>query len=170
MDFLNAGADDGEVAPVQGIDGGQELLAAQRAGAAEGRPSADFHELRDAADMVVVPVGRHDQMDGPGRIQTDAFQVRQGTRPPIGIQAGVDDHPCAAADVQNDALSVAGPEDRDFEFVVARRLAYPGHASKARAVSSAHASASRRSAAVIAGRSRNTICDTRFLVPVTERS
>ena len=170
MDFPNAGADDGEVAPVQSIDGGQELLAAQRAGAAEGRLSADFHELRDAADMVVVPVGRHDQMDGPGRVQTDAFQVRRGARLPIGVQAGVDDHPGAAADVQDDALSVARPEERDFELVVAWRPANPGHDPNARSVSSAHASASRRSAAVIAGRSRNTICDTRFLVPVTERS
>ena len=52
----------------------------------------------------------------------------------------------------------------------AQRYGGDDHDSNARAVSAAHASASRRSASVIAGRSQNTIRDTRFLVPVTERS
>lgn len=120
--------------------------------------------------MVVVPVGGHDQVNGPGRIQTDAFKVSQSARLPIRIQARVYDHPSAVADVQNDALSVAGPEERDFEFVVAGRPVRSCHGWNARAVSAAHTSASLKSVDVMAGRSRNTICDTRFLVPVTERS
>lgn len=66
--------------------------------------------------------------------------------------------------------ATSGPEERDFEFVVAGRPIGPCHGRNARAVSAAHTSASFKSVDVMAGRSRNTICDTRFLVPVTERS
>lgn len=120
--------------------------------------------------MIVVPVGGYDQKDILGRIDAYAFQVSQGSRRPVPVKAGVNEDPCAVTDVDSDALAVAGTEKRDFELVSSWRTASPGHKSSARIVSCAHASPYRRSVLVIAGRSRNTIWETRFFVPVAERS
>ena len=168
MELPDTGASDGEMAAFQRIDGGEELRAAQRAGAAERGVATGFEEFRHASYVVVVPVRRDDQVDGAIRIEVEAFQIIQCARRSVDAETGIDGHPNAAADVQDDAFTVAGSEEGDFELVVARRPI--GHGASARAMSSAHARAFRRSDSVITGRSRNTICDTRFLVPATERS
>lgn len=137
MELPNAGSGNGEVAPFHRIDGGEEFRAAQRAGAAESRVAAGADEFRHAAYVVVVPVGRNDHADGAGRVEADAFQVLQSDRRVVGAETGIDDNPCAAAEMQDDAFAVTGPENGDFELVVAR---WPvGHGANARAVTSAHA-------------------------------
>ena len=115
-------------------------------------------------------VARHDQGDGLGRIDADAFQVAQRPRSGVRIEAGVDKDPDATADVKDDALAVAGAEKRELEFVFWWRRFRVRHGSNDRIVSRAHALPARRSASVIVGRSRNTIWDTRFFVPAGERS
>ena len=117
MNLANAGTGRGDTAAFQGADDGQELLATECAGAAEDGLTAGFDQPRHAADVIVVPVARHDQGDGPGRIDADAFQVAQRSRRAVRIQAGVDEDPDAAADVEDDALAVAGAEKRELEFV-----------------------------------------------------
>ena len=129
-----------------------------------------FDHLRHPAYVIVVPVGGYDQKNVPGRINAHAFQVSQGSRRPIPVKAGVNEDPCAVTHVDSDALAVAGTEKRDFELVPPGRATGSCHKSSARIVSCAHASPSRRSVPVIAGRSRNTIWETRFFVPAAERS
>ena len=170
IELPNAGSGDCKVTPLQRINGREELLAAQRGRAAERRLAAGVDEFRHAAYVIVVPVGRDDHVDGAVRIEAEAFQVLQGAWISVSAETGIDDHPDAMAGVQDDALVVSGAEDSDFEHVVARRLVNHGHRPNARAVSLAHARAPRMSVSVITGRSRNTICETRFFVPVTERS
>ena len=120
--------------------------------------------------MVVVPVSRHDQNDNFGRIEAEVLQIGQSVRSAVLVDAGVDDHPFTVADMHDDALAVPRAEKRKFDLVVSRRRFRRRHSPNDRIVSRAHALPARRSASVIAGRSRNTIWETRFLVPEAERS
>ena len=157
VNLSQPGAGDREVAAFQGADSGEKLLLAQHAGAAESGLLADFDLFLYSAYVIVVPVGRHDQSDGLSRIDTDALQVPQGSRRSVRIKAGVNEDPDAAADMQDDALAVAGTEKREFELAFARRRSRLRHRPSDRMVSSAHASPSRKSVLVMAGRSRNTM-------------
>ena len=170
MNFTNPGTGDGKVPLFQCVYGGEKFFPAQYAGATENRLVADFDQLRHPADVIVVPVGRHDQHDGPGGVDADAFQIPQGPRRSGRVDTGVDEDPRAIADVQDDALAIAGTEKCEFELACSRRPLRFRHSPSDRIVSRAHSRPSRKSALVTPGRSRNTIWDTRFFVPDAERS
>ena len=119
--------------------------------------------------MIVVPMSRYDQPDCRGGVDPDTLQVPQGMRSPVGIEAGVNDDPGAVADMQDDALSITRTEDGDLEVPGPRRPFLLSHGLSDREIRSAHFRPSSKSAAVILGRSRKTICETRF-VPDGERS
>ena len=170
MDLPNPGTGAGKGAAFQGADDGKKFLATERASATESRSVAGFNQLRHAADVIVVPMGRDDQNDSFGRIKAKVFQIAQGSRRAALVDAGIDDDPRAVADMQNDALAVPGAEQREFELVAPRRRFRRRHDPNDRSVCRAHSLPARRSASVTAGRSRNTIWDTRFLVPAAERS
>ena len=108
---------------------------------------------------------RYDQSNVPTRVDADAFQVPQGSWSSITIKAGIDNDPPAIADMQDDALAVARAKNREFEFPFCRRAGL-----SAGAILRAHSLPACRSPSVILGRSRKTICDTRFRVASGERS
>ena len=148
----------------------EELFAAEHAGATELGVGARCNQARHSSDMVVVPMRRDDQGDSLRWIHAESVQVLDGDRGVLLVDARVDDDPRTVADMQHDTLAIAGPEEGDLELVLARRHSRIRHNFNARTVSRAQVRPSRRSEGVIAGRSRNTICDTRFLVPLKDRS
>ena len=59
-------------------DGSQKLLLAEHAGAAESGIGTHLDHLRDAANVIIVPVRGHNQYDNAGRIEAERPQVFQG--------------------------------------------------------------------------------------------
>ena len=69
---------------------------------------AQFDHARHSTNMIVVPMRRHDQPNVPSRVDANAFQIAQNSRPFITIKAGIDNDPPAIANMQDDALAGAG--------------------------------------------------------------
>ena len=148
----------------------EKLLSAQCCCAAEVGALAGFDQLRHAAHVVVVPVRGDDQADSFSHVNVDALQVSQCARRSLDIDARVDDRPDAIACMKDDALSVSRAEKRKLELASFRRRSGNCHGLSDRAMFCAQASLSAKSLLVTTGRSRNTICDTRFFVPAGDRS
>ena len=151
------------------VDGSQKLLLAENTGAREGGVLTHPDDLRHSANVVVVPVCGHDQSDDPGWLEAQVPQIRQSYRR-IGTAARVYQDPHSAPDMQYDALAAAGPKESELELVVTRGVGQSFHRPNARIALLAQVLPSRKSRSVILGRSRNTICDTRFFVPPGDRS
>ena len=149
---------------------GEKLLVAESARATKLSVGAQFDQARHPTNMVVMPVRRDYQSNALGRLETDALQVAQGSRSSIRIEAGIDNDPRAVSDMQDDALSVPGAKKDELEFIIFRRACCLRHGLSAGAIFPAHILPARKSPSVILGRSRKTICDTRFRVPSGERS
>lgn len=105
MQFSQAGTESPDVTTFQGMHRREELHVTEDAGAAEPGSLADLDEPRHAANVIVVPVRRDDELNGLCGIDTEASEIIQSSRC-VGASARVDDNPDASADVQNDALTV----------------------------------------------------------------
>ena len=169
MDFPHPGTEGRKVATFKSMNGGEKLLVTENAGATEGGIRTCLNQTRHAANVVVVPMCSYDESDDLGRIEIEAPQIVQG-RWRIGASTRINQDPGAAADVQHDTFAIPGTQKSQLELVVRRRMSRNRHRSNARIVSRAHFRPSRKSRSVILGRSRNTICDTRFFVPAGDRS
>ncbi len=157
MHLFQPGTKDSQRTAFQGTDNGEEFFTEQHACATKSGLLADFDQFRYAAYVIVVPVGRYDQIDGLSRIDADALQVPQGSRHPVRIDAGVNEDPDSSAGMNNNALAVTGTKKCKLELAFPRGLPRLRHSLSDRIVSLAHTSPSRKSFLVISGRSRNTI-------------
>jgi hypothetical protein len=94
-----------------------ELFAAECVGAEELSVLASIEHFCESFDVVVVPVRRDDQSHSFGDVDSEFFEVRHRGRPTIpGLLAGIDDYPAAVAQMNDDRLSDARPERRDFDL------------------------------------------------------
>ena len=84
-------------------DCSQKLLLAEHAGAAESGIGTHLDHLRDAANVIIVPMRGHNQYDNARRIEAERPQVRQGCWR-IGAAARVHQDPGSVADVQIDGM------------------------------------------------------------------
>ena len=156
------------MAGFQGISSREEFLGEERIGTTKLGLAADFDESCHSAYVIVVPVSRYDEINPLRRVYSDALEILQGTRLSLSVDAGVDDHPATVARMEDDALPVAGAKQHNLNLILVggsyRSVGF-SHRLKAARILRAHSSPSRRSDSVIAGRSRNTIWETRFFVP-----
>lgn len=169
MQFSQAGTEGPDVTTLKSMHCREELLVTEDTCAAEPGSLADLDEPRHAANVIVVPMRRDDELNGLCGVDTEASEIVQSSGC-VGASAGVDHNPHASADVQYDALAVPRAEEGQLELIISRRLCADRHSLSARDVSRAHSLPSRKSRSVILGRSRNHICDTRLFVPAGDRS
>ena len=75
MNLAHTGARNSSVTTLQGVDRGQKLRLAESAGTTEVSVPASLHQLRHAANVIVVPMCCDNQCNLLGRIKTEAFEV-----------------------------------------------------------------------------------------------
>lgn len=97
-------------------EGGYELVVLEGDRAGETRPRASGQNVRDAPDVVVVPVRGHQEPDGPGGIDVQGLEVVE-RRHAARLHARVDHHPLAHAQMDQKALAVSGTEGRELDLV-----------------------------------------------------
>lgn len=169
MQFSQAGTEGPDVTTLKSMHCREELLVTEDTCTAEPGSLADLDEPRHAANVIVVPMRRNDELDVLCRVGTEASEILQSGWC-IGTPARVDHNPDAVADVQNDALTIPRDEKSQLELIIPWRRCADRHSLNARNVSRAHSLPSWRSRSVILGISRNHISDTRLFVPARERS
>jgi hypothetical protein len=74
----------------------QELYTSQCLRAPDLRAGASCGNLINSSDVIIMPVGDQDQIDGSARINPNLIKIREACRP-IGppVVAGIDDNPPA---------------------------------------------------------------------------
>ena len=68
-----------------------------------------------------MPVSGDDQSNRIPRVDAHAQKVIQGLGPFRIVDAGIDDNPAALSDMNDDALAVPRPQQRNFDLVLSRR-------------------------------------------------
>ena len=112
-----------------------------------------------------MPMSGHDRNDNFGRIEAEVLHIDPLGLPALSMQESTN----IPSPICITTLSPY-PGPIRVSSISPRRRFRPCHSPNDRIVSRAHALPARRSASVSAERSRNTIWETRFLVPVAERS
>jgi hypothetical protein len=93
-----------------------DLLASKRERTRNARRCALSHDLRNALNVVVIPVGNHDEADVLSRY-AHAVEIRESGRGVgLRVDAGVDENP-VAVDMNADRFAVAPTEDGDLDLV-----------------------------------------------------
>lgn len=97
----------------------KKLVGCERTRADERGLGCQFEKAGETPNVVVVPMRSDEQFDG---VQIDAKgrQVRHRGWLSILADAGVYDEPLAVADMDNDALSLTWPKERDLNLVCIR--------------------------------------------------
>ncbi len=108
-----------EARPCQRGRNAHELPGAERIRTTEVRLRTPGNEFAQSSYVVVMPVRRHDQANGPGRIHPKAIEVSEGhgDGDSPGSQERVQDDPITPADMHDGALTVSRPEQRYFHLV-----------------------------------------------------
>ena len=68
--------------------------------------------------MIVVPVAGDNQLHGVSWVYADPFEVFEGLRISVPIDARIDNYPGSLANVHHHTLAVPRAEQGDFDFVV----------------------------------------------------
>ena len=98
----------------------QEFLLTKRSRANEVSPRTATYNLCDPPNVVVMPMRDHNHFHRAGGVDTDQLQVAESCRVTVAIHAGVHDNPLATTKMDDRALSVAWPEERELEVVPVR--------------------------------------------------
>ena len=169
MNLPQSGTDGRDVTTFKRMNRGEKLLATENTGATKSGFSTHLDHLCHAANVVVVPVCGDDEHDHLIRVEIDGPQIIQGRRR-IGAPTRVHDDPCAAANVQNNALTIPRTKEGQLKLIVPRGADPSRHFLNACSISRAQLRPSRKSRSAILGRSRKTIWEMRFFVPAGDRS
>ena len=115
-DLARGETGDPGTAPTVSLDHAKELFLPKGARTTESRGGAGLNQRRHAADVIVVPVGRHDQLERLGGVAPQPFQVRKRRGSVVPIEKRVDDQPFAIARVDQNALPVPRAEHRNLDL------------------------------------------------------